>query len=53
MQESKVYEFPVHNLICSNCEHAYMGAHGVFCGEYREEVLDEAVAAECNEFSPY
>lgn len=38
--------------ICSECEHAYIGPRGTFCGFFREEV-SEHIAEECEEYLPY
>lgn len=40
-----------HRRLCSDCEHGYLGAQGVFCMEYREVVGDEqGAAADCPSF---
>jgi hypothetical protein len=36
---------------CLQCDHAYIGNHGVYCGFFKEEVYDEAeAAAACEEY---
>lgn len=37
--------------LCSECEYSTMGAYGVFCGVYREEIWDETVAGECQDYN--
>ena len=52
-ETKKVVSFPVHNIKCSNCEHIFIGLHGIHCGEYNEEIIREEVALECEAFKPY
>jgi hypothetical protein len=35
---------------CGDCIHAYLGADGVFCGEYREMIYNESVANTCESY---
>ena len=36
--------------ICGNCEHGYLGPGGVFCRVYEEDIYNERVAEECEDF---
>lgn len=46
----QVYELPIHQHLCSNCEHGYIGAHGVFCVMFNELIYLETAADECPEY---
>lgn len=38
--------------ICSECEHGALSTGGVFCTLFREEVVTERVAEECEDYKP-
>lgn len=42
----------LNDRLCSECEHHMAGPGGVFCHLYREDIVDEKVAAECPEYQP-
>lgn len=35
---------------CGDCKHAYLGSDGVFCGEFREVIINELVANICESY---
>lgn len=37
---------------CGDCEHALHGSGGVFCRQYLEDIWDEKIAEECDDFDP-
>lgn len=43
---------PIAKRLCSGCEHGYLGQGGVFCRFFREDIFDETVAQECEEWTP-
>lgn len=38
--------------ICGDCEQALLGSSGVYCRLYQEDIWDERVAEECENFEP-
>ncbi len=58
MPDAKIIPFPetpsvVHHpsvRICSNCDNAYMGVRGIYCGVYQEEIVREDIAQECDDY---
>lgn len=57
MGDAKVLLFPGVTLahepaarLCCDCKHAYLGMRGVYCGQYKEEILNEKAAEVCEEY---
>lgn len=38
--------------LCVDCRNAFLGIRGIYCGEFREEIYDERIAAECEGYEP-
>lgn len=49
---ASVTELPVPARVCSECEHGYLGAGGVFCHLYRIDIPNENEAQDCEGFDP-
>ena len=43
---------PTQPLTCDSCYYVMYGHAGTYCSLYREEVIDERVATECEGFDP-
>lgn len=52
----KIYNFPnlkkKEELTCTDCEYVMMGSSGLYCSFYKEELMSEISADECEEFTP-
>jgi hypothetical protein len=51
-QGTNVVDLPVAKRECGGCENAYLGQSGVFCRYFREDIFDETVAQECEQWDP-
>jgi len=38
--------------ICTNCENVFMGTKGLFCGVFREVIVFDTEAEECEWYKP-
>lgn len=52
MGQGNVVDLPVAKRECGGCENAYLGQSGVFCRYFREDIFDETVAQECEQWDP-
>jgi hypothetical protein len=48
----ELFQLGLPERLCSQCEHAYLGADGVWCMAYRELIWQETVAGECELYEP-
>lgn len=49
METEVVVKFPV-QILCSACENFLCGPLGMYCGYWREDIIDETNANECDAF---
>lgn len=49
VESQVIVKFPL-QLVCSACENFLCGPLGMYCGYWREEVVSEDVAEECDAF---
>lgn len=50
---AQIIPFPPIERDCTKCEHVFMGPHGLFCGLWREEIIDSLIAEDCGAYEEY
>lgn len=50
-----VYAFPdlKKKASCGDCEYVMFGQYGFYCSFYKEEIVSENVAEDCEEYLPF
>lgn len=48
----EILVLPLQQKICTQCKNVYLGVYGLYCGAFREEINDESIADECEEYDP-
>lgn len=58
-QRSNVIEFPEAEsheddpALCTECTHVMMGTAGLFCHKFKEDIIFDTDAEDCESYNPY